>query len=117
MSDRAPQVRWPAVIRYQGDDELLYCADERSWLAVAAAQHPAFSEMDRLIDSSGQIFRLLQQGGGLIHLQPDEQAIDLPAFNTLLRAHAVSLGNCCAGKVGCTGIEQGLAMIGQMEQD
>ena len=117
MSDRAPQVRWPAVIRYQGDDELLYCADEPSWLAVASAQHPAFSEMDRLIDSSGQVFRLHLQGEGQVCLQPDEQAIDLPTFNSLLRAHAVTVGNCCAGKVGCTGIEQGLAMIGQMEHD
>ena len=109
------QVQWPAVIQYQGDEELAYFSSEADWQADAELQHAPFTKQDRLIDSKGQVFHLHCNSAGGVALQPSDDSIDLPDFTTLLRAHAVVAGSCCAGKVGCNDFAEGMRLIGQME--
>lgn len=111
------ELQWPALLQYRGDDELAYIADEADWLAHADMQHAPFTGQDRLIDSRGRVFYLRTAAAGGVTLHKADGAIDLPTFTTLLRAHAVVAGSCCAGKVGCNDLAEGMALIGLLEDD
>lgn len=109
------RLQWPAVIQYQGDDELLYLAGEEDWQSQLGQQPMPFAEQDRLIDSRGRVFYLRTDASGAPALQVSAERIELSAFTTLLRAHAVRTGSCCAGKVGCSDLAEGMCLIGRME--
>lgn len=108
---------WPAVIQYRGDDELLYLADADDWQAQLAGQHFPFSEHDRLIDSRGRVFLPADAVDGGPSLRTSGETLGLDGFTLLLRAHAVRAGNCCAGKVGCRDVGEGIRLIARMEDD
>ncbi|MCL1123770.1 DUF4144 domain-containing protein [Shewanella surugensis] len=60
-----PDVHWPAVICYHGDDELIYVADEAGWQENTQGDTSIIEGEDNLIDSKGQVFNLTEHKGKL----------------------------------------------------
>lgn len=103
------------MLQYQGDDELTLFSSADQWRSVMTEHRGGFEPDDRLIDSLGHIYHPLMGVNGQVLLQAAEQQIPLDEFTTLLRAHAVTAGSCCAGKVGCNAVDEGIALIASLE--
>jgi len=116
-SDRPHPVQWPAVLQYQGDDELTLFPSAGQWRDAMAGHRGGFAPGDRLIDSRGQIYQPSMGVDGQVLLQATGQQIPLDEFTVLLRAHAVTAGSCCAGKVGCNAVDEGIALIASLEDE
>lgn len=110
-------VQWPAVLQYLGDDELTLFNDAAQWRQQMTAHRGAFAPGDRLIDRTGEIYQPSLAADGQVQLQASGRQIPLAEFTTLLRAHAVIAGSCCAGKVGCNAVDEGIALIASLEDE
>ena len=115
-SDRPHPVQWPAVLQYRDDNELSLFRDAGQWAEMMAEHRGGFTPDDRLIDSAGRVFRPSLDHAGAVLLTAGEGRIALDEFTTLLRAHAVTAGSCCAGKVGCNAVDEGIALIASLEE-
>ena len=94
MSSR---IKWPAVIKYSGDHELVFVLSENVWNADSSLCSSAYQEGDQLIDSSGAIYDLVTNNS-----LSDAVAVgmmDLNELTELVRLHASALGNCCISKM------------------
>ncbi len=107
-------IEWPAILKCQNDDELLFLPTEDAWLVHLNAT-PARSG-DRLIDSRG-----------ICHVVEDAQATDahidaqfpvqlsLDEVLQLVRQHASVCGHCCVSKMGAPGIAQAVALVKEID--
>lgn len=106
-------IKWPAVIKYQGEDELIYIASLSDWLNDPDLCLPNYEAEDRLIDVSGALF--------LLPTAPsDVNAATFVALNTeipvhefveLVRQHAVIENYCCSAKINAKTHQQVIAMV------
>ena len=103
-------IYWPAVIKHDGEDELIYISSATVWHNDEEMLLYVFTERDVLIDSHGQVFSLTD-----IQTCP-ESAIALATatidnINELVRAHAVICGECCVEKIHCQTLSQAMKFI------
>jgi hypothetical protein len=103
-------INWPAIIKHDGEDELIYISSATVWHDDEEMLLYVFTERDVLIDSIGQVFSLTA-----IQTSPDS-AIALATatvdnISELVRAHAVVCGECCIEKIHCQTIPQAMAII------
>ncbi|QUM77134.1 hypothetical protein HWV00_13325 [Moritella sp. 24] len=54
-------VKWPAVIKYQGEDELIYIESLAEWQSDPDLCESSYEVEDRLIDASGALFSFSSQ--------------------------------------------------------
>ena len=115
---RIHMIKWPAVIKYNGDDELVYVSSEDEWIRDAASHLYNHSDGDCLIDSSGDIFSLAR-AQDIIHDPPATgDRISLESFIRLVRIHASNSHRCCIEKINFRNIAEGISLIASMnEQD
>ncbi len=105
---------WPALIKFEGDDELAYVASESAW------QHDAESHLyghrgdDVLIDSSGRIHRLDHTKDGSIRTIDTGNLIPLEDFIRLVRIHASNAHRCCIEKINFRTIAEGIHLVADM---
>lgn len=111
MGTGSDSVIWPAVLKYEGEDELVCIGSEAEWACDADLHACRYSRDDNLIDSSGRIYRLVADGEDIMLPAYSGNTISLPSFNTLLRAHVAAVGQCCSGKVMAASIEEGIALV------
>ena len=111
MDAGSDPVIWPAVLKYEGDDELVCIGGEAEWASDADLHDCRFSRDDSLIDSCGRIHRLEADDEGVMLPAYSGNVISLSSFNTLLRAHVAATGQCCSGKVMAASIEEGIALV------
>lgn len=109
---------WPAVIRYDGDDELTVIGSDAEWRRDADQHLYGLTGGDVLIDSSGRIFTLDQTDGGEIHAADSGTVISLHDFIRLVRIHASTSHRCCIEKIGFRTVAEGIRLVASMnEQD
>jgi hypothetical protein len=60
--DEDPDVEWPAVLIYAGEDELLVIGDGDEWLLDPALHVQPYDDRDRLVDSNGVEYRFGYEG-------------------------------------------------------
>lgn len=104
-------IHWPAVISYQGDDELNYVASLAAWQADPHLPNFTFEADDVLIDSRGQVFKLADRICGEAKAAA---VISLDEFVELLRKHVSAMGNCCASKLGFSTFAEGMDLLRQL---
>lgn len=92
-------VVWPAVLKYEGDQELSVVADRHSWESDADLHCFGFQPGDVLIDSTGQVFRPVSLRPGETCLEMSQKTMRLDDVVELIKAHQSCLGACCAAKV------------------
>lgn len=91
-------ISWPAVIKHDGEDELIYIDSLEVWQNDEEMLLYLFSERDVLIDSQGKVFSLpdVQQ-----HLD-DADILGQGTLENMLelaRNHAALTGTCCVTKI------------------
>jgi len=103
-------VVWPAVIKYEGDAELAFVADQATWEADFASHRHIHRDGDLLIDSEGKMFTLAEQPGKIsLAFKPGQ--VSLEDMIALLRAHAVQDGACCVSKFSADSIAEAVQLV------
>jgi hypothetical protein len=106
-------INWPAVIKYHGEDELIYVESLTEWLNDADLNQANYEIEDRLIDGSGATFSLPMTN----YVTEDElffclnKPIQVPEFVELVRKHAVMENYCCSAKINAKTHQQVIAMV------
>ncbi|WP_076540657.1 DUF4144 family protein [Shewanella sp. UCD-KL21] len=118
---------WPAVIKQQTSDELIYLASDRDWLEFCCLAAHITDTTDKLLDSEGHIFDISINSttdtcqpitvAELPQLALSTQAIDLVTFIRYVRQHAQLNGHCCSAKLIFTTIRQGIETVEFLESE
>ncbi|WP_445776469.1 DUF4144 family protein [Shewanella sp.] len=120
------QIHWPAIIKFDQDDELMYLANHQDWLSFICANKYTVCVQDQLIDSSGDVYLIEKPiaetttiENSVAHLpqlikQP--QPINVLQLLPLVRQYGQLQGHCCSAKIVFTTIEQGIATVAELEQ-
>jgi len=131
-------VKWPAVIKYQGEDELIYIESLAEWQSDPDLCESSYEVEDRLIDASGALFsfssqRLIAKSAiaklsitqksitkapitKTSEMQPEafvdlDESIGVIEFVELVRKHAVIENYCCSAKLNAKTYQQVIAMV------
>ena len=110
------EIIWPAFIRYEGDGELTYIADLGEWESDADLSHFEYEEMDRLIDSQGQVFSLTDRGNSPVVPDYVGETFSAEQVAALVKAHFSVAGACCVAKLDHCSIAECMDMLNR-EQD
>jgi len=102
---------WPALIRVEGDPELVYVRDRSAWQGESGPLTHSLGDNDRLIDSTGRLFRLEPGPGGETGLQALDQELSLPEILGLVKAHAAQAGSCCVAKLWAPTIRDAFQIV------
>jgi hypothetical protein len=65
---------------------------------------------DRLVDSAGQVYRLLP-GKGDLTIEACAEVLALDQVLTLVRSHACVQGSCCVAKLGARSIDEAIHLL------
>lgn len=109
-------INWPAVLHYRGDNELVFIAGQSQWDNDAELSGGRYDPDDRLIDSTGRIFRFAvqEQGITLVH---SEQSVSLDEFVELVRLHMSAVGLCCVAKFSAASIAEAVVMVSTLMEE
>lgn len=109
-------IQWPAIIKHDGEDELIYVSSLSEWQRDEEMLLYIFTERDILIDSSGQVFSLtdVQQ-----NIADNNDILDNKCLATvnadnimeLVRAHAAIIGSCCIEKMHARSAIQAIKLV------
>ena len=106
-------IKWPAVIKYHGEDELIYIASLVEWQNDPDLCLPHYESEDRLIDASGALFSLpsaLSPSDTDMFVSLDSRIL-VAEFVKLVRKHAVIENYCCSAKINGKTHQQVIAMV------
>lgn len=96
---------WPALLRLEGVDELIYVEDEAQWaLEKNTLSHQTGG--DFLVDTKGAVYT--PQAGVPV---PDGTMMPLEQFDELVRAHLVATQQCCVYKVRLASYMEGFRLV------
>mgnify|MGYP001815243802 CR=1 FL=1 len=109
-------ITWPAVLNYDGDDELIYIESEQAWLRDAASLLYHHSGNDQLIDSSGHVYRLDAVSGSTVIAAYTKVQMTVAAFIKLVRIHASNSHRCCIDKINFRTIADGIQLVDSMSE-
>ena len=102
---------WPAFIKLLGDDELIFLANESSFLEKASLYSKHLQPQDFLADSTGHIYHFLKDEHHKTHLKKTEQTLSLEAILQLVRLHAAQDGACCVSKLSANTIDEAISLL------
>jgi len=106
-------IQWPAVIKYQGEDELIYVESFAEWQNDPDLCLPHYESEDRLIDACGALFSLPSASCPTdtdMFVALDSRIL-VPEFVELVREHAVVENYCCSAKLNAKTHQQVIAMV------
>ena len=108
-------MKWPAIIKYHGSDELSYVATEIAWNGHAGLSAQAYNEYDVLIDNQGRVYQLNDRRDKRVVPEDTDSHISLPQLIKLVQAHAALNGECCIEKIAFTNFGEGLAIVASLD--
>ena len=108
-------VTWPAIIKYEGDHELVYVKDQVTWDSTSELNGYHFNSDDQLIDSLGEMFNL--SSASTSNLQTSEGGMGLGEVTELVRYHASELGNCCISKLIFPSIAEAIKGVASIKDE
>lgn len=109
-------INWPAVIKYDGDDELVYVASVEAWKCDAELHLYNHRSSDQLIDSSGRVFSLDYSDDDTIVTEDTGTRLKLDDFIRLVRIHASSSHHCCIEKISFRSFAEGIELVAGMNE-
>lgn len=101
-------INWPAVLQYRGDNELVFIAEQSQWDNDDELSGGRYDADDRLIDSTGRIFRPSEKAAGFVST---EQVLSLDEVVELVRLHMSEAGLCCIAKFSAASIAEAVVMV------
>jgi hypothetical protein len=108
---------WPVVIKYSGEDELLFVKDELTWLADTDLCAYVYDVSDVLVDANGALYALhyeVETRQTLIEAQ--QKIVSINQFEAWVKSYLALLNQCCSSKLTLTSIADGFALIEQLAQ-
>ncbi|WP_435273779.1 DUF4144 family protein [Psychrobium sp. nBUS_13] len=99
------QVNWPALLKIEGDEHLIYCRDELTLRVETASLILPISKNDFIVDSQGQQFYFKNDG----KLWLSDTKYSLTELTQLIRAHLSALNHCCVTKLRFNNFQQAIA--------
>ena len=107
-------IEWPAVVKYEGDDELTYIGSENEWMRDSGSHLYNHTGTSFLIYSKGAIFSLIDNETGTISLHVSGDKMSVEDFTRLVRIHASTVNRCCIEKISFRDIADGVKLIDSM---
>jgi hypothetical protein len=109
-------IEWPAIIKHEGDDELICISSADEWTRDSGSYLYNHSGNNLLIDSKGNIFNLANDANGGISADKTGRIISLEDFIRLVRIHASTINRCCIEKISFRSIADGVKLIASMNE-
>ena len=103
---------WPAILKYDGDAELAFIADQAAWNNDPHLHNASYVADDMLIDSQGCIHSLANHLESQVTPQATAGSLSLQQVITLIKAHLSELGSCCVSKFYASSIQQAISIVG-----
>ena len=110
-------INWPAVIKFDGDEELVFIRSNTEWKRDAESLLYNHSGDDQLIDSSGRVYSLVHHEDGSLHTENTGSTVGLTQFVKLVRIHASNSHRCCIEKINFRDIAEGIRLIASMSDN
>ena len=104
-------IRWPAVIKYTNDAELLFINSQDEWANDIAQPTTAFEPSDYLLDSTGNVFSLTIGLNHTVLTRFSNKTMSLDEVLGIVKAHAAQAGSCCVAKLYAPSIEEAFKMV------
>lgn len=108
-------LQWPALVCYQGDDELVYIADEAAWLAYCDEAPTLIEGEDNLIDASGQLYHMVEYDGRLV-LRATNRLFLLAELLILVKKNACLVQQMCSAKIDAHTYRQLIHMVDDLNR-
>ncbi len=92
-------IKYPAIFKFTGQDELLYLATKSSFEHQFQLQQAYFTPEDLLIDATGQVYLLQRLNQHNSSLAASVRQFELPELTALVQAHFFALAQSCVVKI------------------
>jgi len=102
-------VNWPAIIKYSGEDELLFIESNIHWVSDNGLTAYPYHCDDVLLDSSGALFSINNNC-----FKPLKKTLPLDEFELWIKNHMVILNQCCSSKLSVAKYSDGLLLLEQL---
>ena len=108
------KILWPAIIRFNGDDELVFIVDETEWKSDADLYFHSYADGDQFIDSKGRVYGLSHDPErGVVEVKQTGGKLTIDEFENWVRNHLVVLNQCCIAKFQISSFDEGMKIIQQ----
>ena len=105
-------IQWPAVIKFHGDDELLYVRNQQEWNADPDLYAHRYEDEDRLMDGAGKLYTLpFDTESSQTQIIATSDHCSVEEFCQLLKAHLLCLQQCCLPKFHIGTYAEGMQML------
>ena len=101
------EVFWPALLKIESDEHLLYYSDRETLTSEIASLILPISQEDFIVDSLGQQF-YFKNGG---ELRSSDTRYSLAELTQLIKAHLSALNHCCVTKLRFNNFQQAIAAV------
>ncbi|MDC0611498.1 DUF4144 domain-containing protein [Vibrio sp.] len=93
-------ITWPAVLKMEGDSELIFYRNEDEWLKDVTTNGFIFCETDVVIDSNGHEYIVCHDNQAKpLDLMDHHRVLSLDELSQLVREHFSAAGDCCVAKI------------------
>ncbi len=104
----AVMIRWPSLVKLDGDDELIYVASENDFQAECSDM--ILGEDDYLIDSEGDSYAL-QSSANQLSLAKRPEQYSVESVTKLIRNHEFQKAEVCLMKINFLTIEEAILSL------
>ena len=105
-------IHWPAVIKFHGEDELIFIYDEAQWQIDFDQHSHTYTDDDVLIDAKGMSYQLHDnKNKKIIEVSEQGKQIPLDEFELLVKKHLVQLNQCCIAKFSIASFNEGMDIV------
>ena len=109
-------IHWPAIIKQQDNEGLIYLASEIDWLEYCCLTPYIIHSTDQLLDTKGNTYDIAfketnQTTDDILQLTLSIQPISLLTLIEDVKLHAQLNGHCCSSKLFFTSIKQGIETV------
>jgi len=111
------KIQWPAVINYEDDVELVLLNSNSDWDLEAKLHRFNGGAEDRLIDSRGNIFYLVNDNQHGASLRNSDESISLVDFLGLIKAHAAEKDSCCIANLYAPSFPDAFKILASLADD
>lgn len=108
-------IEWPAVIKLQGDDELIFIASQQAWESSDERQQAFFSDDDCLVDSQGKVYRFSLAPNQSVMLRATDEYLDTEQLILLVKAHMSLIKACCVAKFYAENVAEAILAVQQIQ--
>lgn len=109
MIQTTQSVQWPAIIKLDAEDELIFISDAATFYSDKSLHQMQLQAQDKLIDSTGTVFTISNRPE--VQLTATGIMLSLNAVEDLLRLHLSNQGTCCVSKFHANSIRKALLSV------